>query len=504
MSEALNNLVKKFQTTPFLFIGSGLTRRYLNLPNWEELLKHFCNKLPNNEYKFVSLKRKAHDDYAELGSLLENEFNDIWYNTPDIRSNDPFVEKNVSNGYSPFKTEVAYFIDQHSKFNDTYTEEIAALRRLTERNISGIITTNYDKFAETIAPKYNVFTNQESLIFSSLHGFGEIYKIHGTTTEPDSIILTKSDYDKFDSKSKYLAAKLLTIFVEYPIIFLGYSISDENIRKILSEIVNCIPKERLDELHDKFIFIKHTNSKDIIIESLSMDLSGIQIPMTVVKTDNYLALYNALYNKKAGYPVHMLRLFSEGLYEYALTGVESKYCVVEPYNKAVSEDLVIFSLGIQRSDKGYTGITAEDWHKNVIFDNLNYFSADEILSKSFHHLNFQNIRLPFFKLLSQAKLEHKDLPLPQCFDDLITNSVKKVRDGKNFSERSVKGILKDYSDTNRRCIYLPYLKEDEINVNDLEKFLRDLLSSDPDIIYTHKNKADIKRLIRIYDWLKYR
>ena len=278
MSEALNNLVKKFHTTPFLFIGSGLSRRYLNLPNWEGLLKHFCDKISDDEYKFISLKRKSNNDYAVLGSLLENDFNDLWYNNPQIRSNNSFVEKNVSNGCSPFKTEISYFIDNHLKLNEAYTKEITALKELTERNISGIITTNYDKLVETIAPKYNVFTSQENLIFSSLYGFGEIYKIHGTTSEPDSIIINKSDYDKFDSKSKYLAAKLLTIFVEYPVIFIGYSISDNNIRKILSEIVNCIPKERVDELRDKFIFVKHTKSEKIEIEYLSIDLSSKFFP----------------------------------------------------------------------------------------------------------------------------------------------------------------------------------------------------------------------------------
>lgn len=78
------------------------------------------------------------------------------------------------------------------------------------------------------------------MIFSSTYSVGEIYKIHGSYREPKSLVLTEDDYDNFSKKYPYLAAKLITIFIEHPVVFLGYSISDSNIQEILQSIVACL------------------------------------------------------------------------------------------------------------------------------------------------------------------------------------------------------------------------------------------------------------------------
>lgn len=70
--------------------------------------------------------------------------------------------------------------------------------------------------------------------------YGEIMKIHGSSKEPESIIITNEDYVEFYKRKKYISAKLLTYFVEHPLFFIGYSINDENIKAILSDIDEII------------------------------------------------------------------------------------------------------------------------------------------------------------------------------------------------------------------------------------------------------------------------
>lgn len=96
---------------------------------------------------------------------------------------------------------------------------------------------------ERIAPSYKVYTGQEELIFSPLQEVAEIFKIHGSVNKPSSIVITGEDYDYFNRNCAYLAAKLITIFMEYPIIFIGYSISGPNIRTILQAMVICLSKK---------------------------------------------------------------------------------------------------------------------------------------------------------------------------------------------------------------------------------------------------------------------
>ena len=69
-----------------------------------------------------------------------------------------------------------------------------------------------------------------------------------------SKVINEKDYKEFKEKREYLAAKLLTIFMEYPIIFMGYSISDTNIRDILSSIVKCMSNEQVKLLKKKIYF----------------------------------------------------------------------------------------------------------------------------------------------------------------------------------------------------------------------------------------------------------
>ncbi len=149
------------------------------------------------------------------------------------------------------------YIKENSHIVSDYESEIKNFHNLSKKSLSGVITTNYDSFLENTLDEYKAYVGQEELIFSSIQGIAEIYKIHGSVENPDSIVINSTDYNVFDEKSPYLAAKLMTIFMEYPVVFLGYSLNDSNVQKIIKSIVDCLSPENLSKLQERFIFVEY-------------------------------------------------------------------------------------------------------------------------------------------------------------------------------------------------------------------------------------------------------
>lgn len=74
--------LKKFQSAPFLFVGSGLSRRYLSLDDWEGLLRRFTQYVQNPfEYYYT----KSNEDLPKVASLLADDFHETWWKTDQFK-----------------------------------------------------------------------------------------------------------------------------------------------------------------------------------------------------------------------------------------------------------------------------------------------------------------------------------------------------------------------------------------------------------------------------------
>ena len=208
---------------PYLFVGSGFSRRYIGLENWQDLLENVFKNidLPKS---FTYYLTEADKDYPELGKLLSDSFYEIFYSI-DYKSDYPFIsEEDLRSGNkdTPLKSLITNYI-REKRASDRFEKlEIEALKQI---KISGIITTNWDDLLEEFFPDFKRYIGQQMMFSESLN-YGEIFKVHGCYTCPNSLILTTRDYQNYNEKNAYLTAKLLTVFVEHPIIFLGYSLSD--------------------------------------------------------------------------------------------------------------------------------------------------------------------------------------------------------------------------------------------------------------------------------------
>ena len=97
------NHINVIGTNPYLFIGSGLSRRYLNMPTWLNLLKDFSEKLLLQK-GFGYYDSKSEGNLPELASLMASEFHETWWTNPAFSdSRKEYENKRIGSQEIPFK-----------------------------------------------------------------------------------------------------------------------------------------------------------------------------------------------------------------------------------------------------------------------------------------------------------------------------------------------------------------------------------------------------------------
>ena len=185
-----------------IFVGAGLSRAS-GYVDWKELLRGIAEQLEldiNQETDLVALaqySRNNRGNRAHLNQLLVEEFAD---------QEQPSVNHDL----------------------------------LASMPIDTVWTTNYDDLLERAfeqAEKRCDVKHRQTQLSTTRRGRAvTIYKMHGDRTLPDEAVLTKDDYESYDSKRKLFSEKLQGDLIGKTFVFLGFSLTDPNIDHILSRI----------------------------------------------------------------------------------------------------------------------------------------------------------------------------------------------------------------------------------------------------------------------------
>ena len=171
--------------------------------------------------------------------------------------------------------------EDHPKGELNLEDAQRELRRLRDIQPHAVITTNYDQFLENIFNDsddseedslYDVVVG-EKVLDTQYKSIGEILKIHGSSTNPESLILTSEDYIEFNKRKRYLSSKMVTYFSEHPLLIVGYSATDDNVQKILSWVNDVITEE--GDVADDIYFVEFERD----IESRSVFQTEKRIPL---------------------------------------------------------------------------------------------------------------------------------------------------------------------------------------------------------------------------------
>lgn len=363
--------LERVPAAPFLFVGSGFSRRYANAVDWKGLLEIFAGYCGKSFQRYHS---SADGDLPRVATLIADDFHDVWWEDPRFESQRSKYP-NPSRRDSPFKIAIAdHFMSLTEALpgDGDLADELELLRGAT---IEGIITTNYDAILEHLFPDFAVFSGQDELLFHDPQGVGEIYKIHGSVDRPESIVIDTEDYDAFTERNVYLAAKLLTTFVEHPVVFLGYSLSDENVREILTNVARILTEKNISKLQDRLIFV-HWNASalEATLAPSHFIADGISIPTWSIEAPNYRGVFEALGNLKRRFPAKVLRQLKEQVYDLVQTSSPRGRLFVMDIDDDVDFDSVdvVIGVGIQSriARQGLLGLSRQDILQDVLHETI--------------------------------------------------------------------------------------------------------------------------------------
>lgn len=426
----IQEFVGKFKNHPILFIGTGLSLRYLsNAYSWEELLKKIALELEPNEEYFLDVKSESmisptNCDYPKIATQIEEDFNRFLQKNRNGKFehiNDEFYH-NMKNGVniSRFKLYIADLLKEMT-FRNGVDDEVAELKR-ARKNIGSIITTNYDTMIEEIF-SFNPLIGNDILLSNP---YGSIYKIHGCVTSPSQIIITESDYKKFNEKYELIRAQLLSLFIHNPIIFIGYNIGDQNIKEILKTIFSYVDynSEKAKLIRDNFLLVEYekgSTSNEVVEHDI--DVEGFPtIRISKIKTDDFKAIYQALANLSLPVSAMDIRKVQTVVREI-YSGGDIKVSITEDLDKLKNSDKVLV-VG----------------SKNTI--RYDFQTVSEMMANYFQIIEEANAQL--LSLINKQIIQRNQY-FPIFAFSKICSDIKDVDKLKIQQREKVDGIMKNYN-----------------------------------------------------------
>lgn len=199
-----------------IFIGSGLSKSAVpTLPTWSSLLQTLAQRLKKKKDRDLIKKLITKGELLDAAQIIRDGV-DAADLSGDIR--------NI--------------------FQIRPTPYVALYESLLHLDPKTIVTTNYDEFIERNFEHFSGGSEAHSIVkHDGLHLINDlrspirsIVKIHGCVSNPHDIVLDRASYFEAKKNNPAIFATVSALMTVNTVLFLGYSVSDPDIRIILENI----------------------------------------------------------------------------------------------------------------------------------------------------------------------------------------------------------------------------------------------------------------------------
>lgn len=153
----------------------------------------------------------------------------------------------------------------NDEFHKGKTTENRTLNQITDLPVQSVWTTNYDSLLEDSYTRKgkiaDVKIKQEQFKYHVPNCDVTIYKMHGDKNYPDDVVITKNDYETYDSEREVFTKALSVELITHTFLFIGFSFSDPNLDRIIS-VVRHTFKQKAPKNH--YCFMKRVCKSDSI------------------------------------------------------------------------------------------------------------------------------------------------------------------------------------------------------------------------------------------------
>lgn len=233
MSDPMGKLAEAVSgRSAILFVGAGVSMS-VGLPSWDKLIRHMERELGIEEDLALN-SRYSYQTLAEYYRLKQGSL-------------------------GPLRS----WMDRNWSVSREKVRESVLHRLIVQLDFPIIYTTNYDRNLEVafeIHGRDFVKVANARDISRARNGATQIIKYHGDFDEDASLVLTETDYFERLSFDSPLDVKFRADALGRTVLFIGYSLSDMNIRLLLHRLWQTWKESGYEkDRPPSFVFMPHRN-----------------------------------------------------------------------------------------------------------------------------------------------------------------------------------------------------------------------------------------------------